>query len=194
MRAAGKERSAPQTEGARYAAAIFSIALVYEGRQAPVSERKRWRRRKRSVRDAEADGRSRIKAWRWSRRQELDKGLARQCVYIYTEFLRSDIQKAAAPGRLSAFSARNSRQIVHIEINLLAMYKISRNFVYTRHIFLHMENEQVLRAVWRADPAVFRRNWIRSGNYFLYVNFGWVSAGPELRGTGEAPQGTMNIE
>ena len=57
-----------------------------------------------------------------------------------------------------------------------------------------MENKQVLQAVWRADPAVFRRNWIRSGNYFLYVNFGWVSAGPELRGTGEAPQGTMNIE
>lgn len=98
MRAAGKERSAPQTEGARYAAAIFSIALVYEGRQAPVSERKRWRRRKRSVRDVGADGGSRIKAWRGSRRQEPDKGLARQCVCIYTEFLRSDIQKAAAPG------------------------------------------------------------------------------------------------
>ena len=103
MRAAGKERSAPQTEGARYAAAIFSIALVYEGRQAPVSERKRWRRRKRSVRDAEADGRSRTKAWRGSRRREPDKGLARQCVCIYTEFLRSDIQKAAAPGCFPPF-------------------------------------------------------------------------------------------
>ena len=81
-----------------------------------------------------------------------------------------------------------------MQIYLPAMYKISRNRVYTRHIFLYMENKQVLQAVWRADPAVFRRNWIRSGNYFLYVNFGWVSAGPELRGTGEAPQGTMNIE
>ena len=194
MRAAGKERSAPQTEGARYAAAIFSIALVYEGRQAPVSERKRWRRRKRSVRDAESDGRSRTKAWCGSRRQEPDKGLVRQCVCIYTKFLRSDIQKAAVPGRLSAFSARNSGQIVHMQIYLPVIYKISRNRVYTRHIFLHMENEQVLQAVWRADPAVSRRNWIRSGNYFLYVNFGWASAGPEFRGTREAPQGTMNIE
>lgn len=103
MRAAGKERSAPQTEGARYAAAIFSIALVYEGRQAPVSERKRWRRRKRFDGDAGADGRSRTKAWCGSRRQEPDKGLARQCVCIYTEFLRSDIQKAAAPGCFPPF-------------------------------------------------------------------------------------------
>ena len=78
MRAAGKERSAPQTEGARYAAAIFSIALVYEGRQAPVSERKRWRRRKRSAREVGADGRGWIKAWRGSRQREPDKGLARE--------------------------------------------------------------------------------------------------------------------
>ena len=81
-----------------------------------------------------------------------------------------------------------------MQIYLPVIYKISRNRVYTWHIFLHMENKQVFQAVWRADPAVFRRNWIRSGNYFLYVNFGWVSAGPEFRGTGEAPQGTMNIE
>ena len=178
MRAAGKERSAPQTEGARYAAAIFSIALVYEGRQAPVSERKRWRRRKRSARDAEADGRSRTKAWRGS-------------AFVYIQNFCALIYKKLP---CQAVYPPFWQEIIHMQIYLPVIYKISRNRVYTRHIFLHMENEQVLQAVWRADPAVFRRNWIRSGNYFLYVNFGWVSAGPELRGTGEAPQGTMNIE
>ena len=87
MRAAGKERSAPQTEGARYAAAIFSIALVYEGRQAPVSERKRWRRRKRSARDAEADGRSQIKAWRGSTFVYIQNF----CVLIYKKLLRQAV-------------------------------------------------------------------------------------------------------
>ncbi len=30
-----------------------------------------------------------------------------------------------------------------MQIFLTAIYKISRNRVYTRHIFLHMENKQV---------------------------------------------------
>lgn len=56
-----------------------------------------------------------------------------------------------------------------MQIFLTAIYKISRNCVYTQHIFLHMENERVFQGIFRADPAVFRRNWILRENYFLYV-------------------------
>ena len=127
---------------------------------------------------AGADGRSWIKVWRGS-------------AFVYIQNFCALIYKKLP---CQAVYPPFWQEIIHMQIYLPAIYKISRNRVYTRHIFLHMENEQVLQAVWRADPAVFRRNWIRSGNYFLYVNFGWVSAGPEFRGTGEAPQGTMNIE
>ena len=67
----------------------------------------------------------------------------RLSVCTYAEFLRPDIQKSAAPGCFPPFLASNSRQIVHMQIFLTAIYKISRNRVYTRHIFLHMENERV---------------------------------------------------
>ena len=128
MRAAGKERSAPQTEGARYAAAIFSIALVYEGRQAPVSERKRWRRRKRSARDVGADGGSQIKAWRGS-------------TFVYIQNFCALIYKKLP---CQAVYPPFWQEITHMQIYLPVIYKISRNRVYTRfRLILYMAGKLI---------------------------------------------------